>query len=58
MVLATEDGHEEGSTGHDRLLRHLDALGIDPVWIMLPRVRAAGGGSIRSADLRARVEAA
>lgn len=57
LVLATEDGHEEGSTGHDRLLRHLDALGIDPVWIMLPRVRAAGGGAIRSADLRARVEA-
>ena len=55
LVLATEDGHEEGSTGHDRLLRHLDALGIDPVWIVLPRVRAAGGGSIRSADLRARV---
>jgi magnesium chelatase family protein len=58
LILATEDGHEEGSTGHDRLLRHLDALGIDPVWIVLPRVRAAGGGSICSAALRARVEAA
>lgn len=57
LILATEDGHEEGSTGHDRLLRHLDALGIDPVWICLPRVQQDGPRT-RSAALRARVEAA
>lgn len=59
LVLATEDGHEEGSTGHDRLLRHLDALGIDPVWIHLPQIRPGGDGPrTDSATLRARVEAA
>jgi len=56
LVLATEDGHEEGSTGHDRLLRHLDALGIDPVWIHLPRFQQDGPRT-DSAALRARVEA-
>lgn len=56
LVLASDDGHEEGSKRHDRLLRHLDALEIEPVWIAVSSDRT-GGVSRSSAVLRARVEA-